>query len=82
MVDELPVSVDHSILRSVFVFSSEALSLVEGNIGRAIVKVSALQRSTIYIRACKDISAGRISKAFESGELNEDMVAVSSVVQG
>ena len=78
--DEPPVSVDHSILRSVVEpFSSEGgISLVEGNIGRAIVKVSALAEEHRSISAPAKIfsSQDEFAKAFESGELNEDMVAV------
>ena len=79
--DEPPVSVDHSILRSVVEpFSSEGgISVVEGNIGRAIVKVSALaEEHRSYITAPAKIfsSQDEFAKAFESGELNEDMVAV------
>ena len=78
--DEPPVSVDHSILRSVVEpFSSEGgISVVEGNIGRAIVKVSALAEEHRSISAPAKIfsSQDEFAKAFESGELNEDMVAV------
>ena len=75
-----PVSEDRSILRGVAdPFSPEGgISVVEGNIGRAIVKVSALAEEHRSISAPARVfrNQDEFADAFEAGELTQDMVAV------
>jgi len=78
--DSAPVSGDHTVLRPVSQpFAEEGgIRLVEGNIGRAVVKTSAVAPEHRYIRAKARVftSQGACAEAFEAGELNEDMVVV------
>ncbi len=73
-------SVDRSILRSPDApFQKEGgLRVVEGPTGRAIVKVSAVseEHRRITAPARVFISQAAFAEAFDSGELNSDMVAV------
>jgi len=75
-----PISEDRSILRGVSdPFSPEGgISVVEGNIGRAIVKVSALAEEHRSISAPARVfrNQDEFADAFEAGELTQDMVAV------
>jgi len=74
------ISEDRSILRGVAdPFSPEGgISVVEGNIGRAIVKVSALAEEHRSISAPARVfhNQDEFADAFEAGELTQDMVAV------
>ena len=74
------VSADRDVLRPVAeAFDSEGgLRLVEGNIGRAIVKVSAVAEEHRQIAAPARIfdSQRAFTDAFNAGELEQDMVAV------
>ncbi|SDT95020.1 phosphogluconate dehydratase [Halopseudomonas salegens] len=73
-------SLDASILRSHGdPFSIEAgLRLVEGNLGRGIVKVSAVDPAHWHVSApCRIFhSQSELIAAFEAGELERDLVAV------
>jgi phosphogluconate dehydratase len=75
-----PTSADRSILRSVDnPFQSEGgIRLVDGNIGRAVVKVSAVASAHQQITAPAKVFASQdeFAAAYEAGELKEDMVAV------
>ena len=78
--EERPTSSDHTIIRPVAnPFQAEGgISLVEGDIGRAVVKVSAVaeEHRTIDAPARVFQSQDEFAEAFEAGELNEDMVVV------
>ena len=78
--DSRPTSRDRGILRGVAdPFSPEGgLRLLEGNVGRAIVKVSALEKANQAISAPARVfsSQDEFAEAFEAGELNENLVAV------
>ena len=78
--EERPVSTDRSVLRDVDEpFSAEGgMRLVEGDIGRAIVKVSAVDEAHHVIKAPARVfgSQDEFADAFEAGELTADMVAV------
>jgi len=54
------------------------LRLVEGNLGRAITKVSAVAREhyRISAEACVFATVAEFAEAFKSGSLNHDLVAV------
>ena len=77
---ERPTSSDHTIIRPVAnPFQAEGgISVVEGDIGRAVVKVSAVaeEHRTIDAPARVFQSQDEFAEAFEAGELNEDMVVV------
>lgn len=77
---ERPVSSDKSVLRDVAEpFSAEGgMRLVDGNIGRAIVKVSAVAPEHHKITAPARVfnNQKEFADAFEAGELTEDMAAV------
>jgi len=78
--ESAPVSGDHTVLRPVSQpFAAEGgIRLVEGNIGRAVVKTSAVAPEHRYIRAKARVfnSQAACAEAFEAGELNQDMVVV------
>ena len=78
--EERPTSSDHTIIRPVAnPFQAEGgISVVEGDIGRAVVKVSAVaeEHRTIDAPARVFQSQDEFAEAFEAGELNEDMVVV------
>ena len=73
-------SLDRSILRSPDApFQKEGgLRVVEGAIGRAIVKVSAVneEHRSITAPARVFVSQSAFAEAFDAGELNSDLVAV------
>ena len=73
-------SLDRSILRSPDApFQKEGgLRVVEGTIGRAIVKVSAVneEHRSITAPARVFVSQSAFAEAFDAGELNSDLVAV------
>ena len=73
-------SLDRSILRSPDApFQKEGgLRVVEGAIGRAIVKVSAVNEAhrSITAPARVFVSQSAFAEAFDAGELNSDLVAV------
>ena len=77
---ERPTSSDHTIIRPVAnPFQAEGgISVVEGDIGRAVVKVSAVAEEHRAIDAPARVfqSQDEFAEAFEAGELNEDMVVV------
>ena len=77
---ERPTSSDHTIIRPVAnPFQAEGgISVVEGDIGRAVVKVSAVAGEHRVIDAPARVfqSQDEFAEAFEAGELNEDMVVV------
>ena len=74
------VSLDHSVLRPVAepFDTSGGLELVTGNLGRAIVKVSAVDdehhRITAPARVFESLQA--FQAAFDAGELDKDVVVV------
>ena len=78
--EERPSSSDHTIIRPVAnPFQAEGgISVVEGDIGRAVVKVSAVAAEHRAIDAPARVfqSQDAFAEAFEAGELNEDMVVV------
>ena len=78
--EERPTSSDHTIIRPVAnPFQAEGgISVVEGDIGRAVVKVSAVAEEHRAIDAPARVfqSQDEFAQAFEAGELNEDMVVV------
>ena len=78
--EERPTSSDHTIIRPVAnPFQAEGgISVVEGDIGRAVVKVSAVAEEHRAIDAPARVfqSQDEFADAFEAGELNEDMVVV------
>ena len=71
---------DYSILKPVAEpFAAEGgMTLVEGNVGRAVVKTSAVaaQYHTITAPARVFTSQDSVAAAFDAGELNQDMVVV------
>jgi phosphogluconate dehydratase len=79
-LNKKPESRDYSILRTVEKpFSAEGgIRVVEGNVGRAIVKVSAVGRDAQKITAPARVFTDQLEfeEAFEAGQLNEDMVVV------
>lgn len=79
-IDPPEASLDRDILRPVDdPFSADGgLKLVEGNIGRAIVKVSAVKPDNRAIVAPARIfhSQAELEEAFRAGKLNESFVAV------
>ena len=78
--DNRPASSDRSVVRDVAgPFSPEGgIRLVEGNIGRAIVKVSAVSLENQAIKAPARVfrSQEEFAEAFEAGDLTSDLVAV------
>jgi len=78
--DAPPQSSDPQVLRSCAdPFRAEGgIRLVDGNIGRAIVKVSAVAPEHQAIRAKARVfhSQAQFTEAFAAGGLNQDMVAV------
>ncbi len=54
------------------------LRLLTGNIGRCVIKTSALQEEQLYIKAPAMVfsSQDALKESFERGELNKDFVAV------
>ena len=78
--DRRPVSSDRSVIRDVAdPFNSEGgIRLLEGNVGRAIVKVSALASEHQVVSAPARVfrSQDEFAEAFEAGDLIEDLVAV------
>lgn len=73
-------SLDEDVLRPVErAFDKEGgLRLVDGNLGRAIVKVSAVEKKHYSIRAKARVfmSQAALTEAFNDGELDGDFVAV------
>ncbi|MCB1645594.1 MAG: dihydroxy-acid dehydratase, partial [Pseudomonadales bacterium] len=73
-------SADHSILRGVEApFQQEGgIRVVEGNAGRAVIKVSAVEPAHRSISAPARVfqSQDAFAASFEAGELNSDMVVV------
>ncbi len=73
-------SLDREILRPVSEpFDTEGgLRLVEGNLGRAMIKVSAVSPEHCSIKAEARVfeTQAAFTKAFNSGELSQDLVAV------
>ena len=80
--DPQPKSLDEDILRPCAnPFNAEGgLQLVSGNLGRAIVKVSAVDRQYHVIEAPAKVfqSQQDFADAFNNGELEQDFVAVLS----
>ena len=78
--DAIPVSGDNSILRPVSApFSgSGGLKLLVGNLGRAVIKVSAVPDDRHVIEAPARVFDGQeaLHRAFSAGELDRDVVAV------
>jgi len=74
------VSRDKDIISSVDApFSSEGgITLLEGNIGRSIIKTSALKEEHLYIKAPAMVFSTQeeLKDAFKNNELNKDFVAV------
>ena len=77
---ERPTSSDHTIIRpAASPFQEEGgISVIEGDIGRAVVKVSAVAAEHRAIDAPARVfqSQDAFAEAFEAGELYEDMVVV------
>jgi phosphogluconate dehydratase len=75
-----PVSLDPTIVRPVTApFSgSGGLKLLQGNLGRAVIKTSAVpeDRHVVQAPACVFDSQEALIAAFKAGELERDMVAV------
>jgi phosphogluconate dehydratase len=75
-----PASLDESVVRSVNApFSaSGGLSLLTGNLGRAVIKVSAVPEDRHVIEAPAIVfdSQEQLHEAFDKGELDRDFVAV------
>jgi phosphogluconate dehydratase len=75
-----PVSRDPGVLTTLDKpFSPEGgLSLLEGNIGRSVIKTSALKENHLFIDAPAVVfdSQEALQAAFKAGELNHDFVAV------
>jgi len=78
--EEVPKTADRGVLRPVDEpFSTEGgIQLVDGNLGRAIVKVSAVAPEHLAISAPARVfdSQAAFVKAFEAGEMTEDVVVV------
>ena len=78
--DEKPKSADLSILRGhAEPFAAEGgITLVQGNLGRAIVKMSAVasEHRKIAARARVFNSQQAFTEAYQSGQLDDDMVVV------
>ncbi|MBZ8002897.1 phosphogluconate dehydratase [Campylobacter canadensis] len=57
---------------------SGGINLMQGNIGRAVIKVSAVSEDNLYIKAPAIVfnSQAELIKAFENNELNKDFIAV------
>ncbi len=76
----LPVSQDSSVLRmpDAPFEASGGLVLLEGNLGRAIMKVSAVKPNQRKVRAPARIFDNQeaVQAAFKAGELNSDVVVV------
>ncbi|MGH1543646.1 MAG: phosphogluconate dehydratase [Arenicella sp.] len=56
------------------------LVLLDGNLGRSVIKTSALKTEQLYIRAPSRVfySQDQVKQAFTAGELNRDFVCVLS----
>ena len=78
--DGASTSLDESIVASVKApfMPDGGLRLLQGNLGRAVVKTSAIKPQHRIIEAPAKIfhSQDALREAFETGELNEDFVAV------
>ena len=78
--DALKVSADTNVLSSAeHPFSKEGgLQILQGNIGEAVIKTSALKEESYVIQAPAHVfhSQEALTKAFEEGKLNHDFVAV------
>jgi len=79
-IDAVPSSRDETVLRGAAApFSPEGgLRLVQGNLGRAIVKTSALKPSQYRVQAPVRVfeSQPAFKAAFDAGELDRDVVVV------
>lgn len=80
--DALKVSADADVLSSVEnPFSKEGgLQILQGNIGEAVIKTSALKEESYVVQAPAHIfhSQEALTKAFEEEKLNHDFIAVVS----
>ncbi len=78
--DAPPQSLDQSVLRPVGnPFSPDGgLRMLDGNLGRAVIKISAVAPERRYVRAPALIfhSQEEVEAAFKRGELNRDFIAV------
>jgi phosphogluconate dehydratase len=78
--DAPPQSLDPSVLRPVTEpFSPDGgLRMLDGNLGRAVIKISAVAPERRYVRAPALIfhSQEEVEAAFKRGELNRDFIAV------
>ena len=78
--DATPVSGDISIVRPVSAPFSDSggLKLLVGNLGRAVIKVSAVPEDCHVIEAPARVFDGQeaLHRAFRAGELDRDLVAV------
>jgi phosphogluconate dehydratase len=70
---------DNVISNSAAPFSTEGgLKLLDGNIGRSVIKTSALKKEYLFIEAQAIVfnSQDELQKAFRAGELEKDFIAV------
>ena len=78
--DAPPQSLDPAVLRPVTdPFSPDGgLRMLDGNLGRAVIKISAVAPERRYVRAPALIfhSQEEVEAAFKRGELNRDFIAV------
>jgi phosphogluconate dehydratase len=76
----LKESIDKSVIASIGEpFSKEGgLKLLDGNIGRGVIKTSALKEDQLFIKAPAIIfqSQDELQNAFKNGELERDFIAV------
>ncbi len=76
----LKESIDKSVIASISEpFSKEGgLKLLDGNIGRGVIKTSALKEDQLFIKAPAIIfqSQDELQNAFKNGELERDFIAV------
>ncbi len=74
------VSKDKTVIASISEpFSKEGgLKLLDGNIGRGVIKTSALKKDQLLIKAPAIVfeSQDELQNAFKNGELNRDFIAV------
>ncbi len=73
-------SLDNTVLRSVDApFSADGgLKTLTGNLGRAVIKISALQPDCYVVEAPAEVFSRQedVVHAFESGQLNRDVIVV------
>ncbi|MBY0574747.1 MAG: phosphogluconate dehydratase [Undibacterium sp.] len=79
-VDHPAISIDPSVVRNVSdaFASTGGLRLLQGNLGRAVIKASAVPEDAWIIRAPARVfdSQEGLVKAYKAGQLNMDFVAV------